>query len=525
MAETRPALQKPLLLIVDDDPLIADTLGYSMQQAFEVVASHSRPHCMQLMRELRRPPEAALVDLGLPPQPHRPDEGFALIGELLQTSPEMKIVVLSGQNDADNARHARALGAVDFVPKPCDPGDLLRTLQRALTFRAVDAEQRARASAPLIGNSPPMQGLRTQLQQVANSPFPVLIEGESGCGKEIVASRCLHGESRRRDRPFFAINCAAISPTLVEPTLFGHARGAFTGATSARTGYFEDAGDGTLFLDEIGELPLELQAKLLRVLENGEYQRVGETQKRFSRARIIAASNRDLRSEVRAGRFRADLYHRLSVFSVSVPPLRELGSDRLLLLEHFRQLYAAQTQQPPFQLDSAAEALWLSYPFPGNVRELRNIVIRLMTRHAGELVTAAELEPELDLIATAPLLTPAAPSAHAAPSSAPSPAAPSPALSSPVLSSPLAPAPADNLPERAAPPPGRVSDAELAAAALRRLQQGEAFSLDDMLAEVERSYIDAALKLVHGNISQAARLLGLNRTTLYNRMESLAKEP
>lgn len=501
MIETleRPTQQKPLLLIVDDDPLITDTLGYSMQQAFEVVASHSRAHCMQLMRELRRPPEAALIDLGLPPQPHRPDEGFFLIGELLQNSPEMKIVVLSGQNDDSNARHARTIGAVDFVAKPCDPGDLLETLRRALTFRAVETSQRASANAALIGNSEPMQRLRAQLRQVANSPFPVLIEGESGSGKEIVASGCLHRDSRRRDRPFLAINCAAISPTLVEPTLFGHARGAFTGAATAKAGYFEDAGDGTLFLDEIGELPLELQAKLLRVLENGEYQRVGETQKRVSRARIVAASNRDLRSEVRAGRFRADLYHRLSVFSVSVPPLRELGNDRLLLLEHFRQLYAAQTQQPPFRLDTDAEALWLGYNFPGNVRELRNIVIRLMARHAGAQVSARELESELDLVAA---------SSNNVPTSAPKLL---PLTATTVSALTAADADADE-------PPALTR-------ALQRLQRDQPFNLDHLLAEVERNYIDAALKLVNGNISQAARLLGLNRTTLYNRMESLAKEP
>lgn len=500
MIETleRPTQQKPLLLIVDDDPLITDTLGYSMQQAFEVVASHSRAHCMQMMRELRRPPEAALIDLGLPPQPHRPDEGFFLIGELLQNSPEMKIVVLSGQNDDSNARHARTIGAVDFVAKPCDPGDLLETLRRALTFRAVETSQRASANAVLIGDSEPMQRLRAQLRQVANSPFPVLIEGESGSGKEIVASGCLHRDSRRRDRPFLAINCAAISPTLVEPTLFGHARGAFTGAATAKAGYFEDAGDGTLFLDEIGELPLELQAKLLRVLENGEYQRVGETQKRVSRARIVAASNRDLRSEVRAGRFRADLYHRLSVFSVSVPPLRELGSDRLLLLEHFRQLYAAQTQQPLFRLDADAEALWLGYNFPGNVRELRNIVIRLMARYAGALVSAHELESELDL---------AAATGNNVPTSAPQFA---PLTASAV--SALTAAQTDS------------GEHEALARALQRLQRDQPFNLDQLLAEVERNYIDAALKLVNGNISQAARLLGLNRTTLYNRMESLAKE-
>jgi DNA-binding NtrC family response regulator len=209
--------EKPLLLIVDDDALICDSLSFSMTPLFEVVTSHSRPHCLQLLRQLRRAPELALVDLGLPPAPHRPDEGFALISDLLKVAPEIRIVVLSGQSDDGNARHARTLGAADFVAKPCDPGDLQQVLKGALAFRALDERHREGAS-PLIGNSPAMQKLRVQLRQYADLPFPVLIEGESGSGKEIIASGCLHYETRRRLRPFLALNCAAISPNLVEAT-------------------------------------------------------------------------------------------------------------------------------------------------------------------------------------------------------------------------------------------------------------------------------------------------------------------
>ena len=476
------AAEKPLLLIVDDDPLITDTLSLSLGGTFEIVTSPARPHCLQLLRQLRRPPELALVDLGLPSYPHRPDEGFALISELIKASPDTRIIILSGQNDEDNARHARALGATDFVAKPCAPGDLLQILRHALDFGGPDPKQSAATASPLLGNSPAMQKLRQQLQHYADSPFPVLIEGESGSGKEIVASTCLHEETRRRGKPFFALNCAAISPSLVEPTLFGYAKGAFTGANTAKSGYFEDAGDGTLFLDEIGELPLELQAKLLRVLENGEYQRVGETQKRISRARIIAATNRDLRKEVRQGRFRADLYHRLSVFSIVAPPLREMGEDKLLLLDHFRTRYAEQSAQPPFSLSPEARALWLRYSFPGNVRELRNIVIRLTAKHPGAIVDRAALESELDLIDEE---TPA----------------PTPIVTTPP-----------------------VENDAMIAEACERLQREEAFSLAALLAETEKNYIESALRLTHGNVSQAARLLGINRTTLYNRMESLAKE-
>jgi two-component system nitrogen regulation response regulator GlnG len=423
---------------------------------------------------LRQTPQAALVDLGLPPQPHRPDEGFALIGELLAHAPEMKIIVLSGQNGDDNARHARTLGAVEFVGKPCDPGHLLTLLRQALSFS--DSATPAAGEAGLIGDSLPMQRLRLQLAQYANLSFPVLIEGESGSGKDIVASRCLHQMTDRQNQPFLALNCAAISPSLLEPTLFGHARGAFTGAAIARAGYFEEAGEGTLFLDEIGELPSDLQPKLLRVLENGEYQRVGETQTRTSKARIVAATNRDLRQEIKAGRFRADLYHRLSVFSISVPPLRDMGRDRLLLLDHFRRLYAAQAHCQPFALDPTGEALWLDYSFPGNVRELRNIVIRLTARHPGQTISAEQLLAEFD-------------------------------TSDEVDRSNRGAAVENNHEQRMQ-------------AALKHLQAAAGIDLDATLAAWERSYIEAALELCAGNVSRAARRLGINRTTLYNRMES-----
>ena len=475
--------EKPLLLIVDDDPLISDTLSFAMNPVFEVITSHSRAHCTQLLRQLRRSPQLALIDLGLPPLPHRPDEGFALISDLLKLSPETKIVVLSGQSDAGNARHARTLGAIDFVAKPCNPAELHQVLQRALGYRSLAEKYTLGLSAsPLIGNSPAIRKMKLQLQQYADSPFPGLIEGESGCGKEIVASTCLHKDTKRCDKPFFALNCAAISPGLVEPTLFGYARGAFTGASTAKSGFFEDAADGTLFLDEIGELPLELQAKLLRVLENGEYQRVGETQKHISRARIVAATNRDLRKEVRSGNFRADLYHRLSVFTINVPPLREMDDDKFLLLDHFSRRFAAPAQQAPFVLSDEARALWSRYGFPGNVRELRNIVIRLTARYPGQTVQGNALEAELDLQDEPP--------------------APNSASGSKISAE---------------------SDA-LILAASRRLQQPDPFNLDCLLAETEHIYIEAALRLAHGNVSQAARLLGINRTTLYNRMESFARE-
>lgn len=472
-----PDRKTPTLLLVDDDPLIVDSLVFSLRRHFVIRTASTRLQALAVLEEMDAAPSLALIDLGLPPQPHRPDEGFSLIREIIARAPSTRVLVLSGQSDDSNGRHARALGAIEFISKPCDPGSVLAILNGAL---AVSATVPSFPERGLIGESPAMQKLRAQIAQYADSPYPVLIEGESGSGKEVVAHEHLHNGTARASRPFLALNCAAISPSLVEPTLFGHAKGAFTGATGSRTGYFEDVGDGTLFLDEIGELPLHLQAKLLRVLENGEFQRVGETQSRQSRARIVAATNRDLREEVREGRFRVDLYHRLSVFTLNVPPLRDMGADRQLLLEYFRPKYAAQAGQPPFSFDHQAQQLWNQYHFPGNVRELRNIVIRLSVKYAGKVLSVAQLENELDI--------------------------------------------GDPLQVVDASSGGRVWEDEWSVQARQLLvnsQSGEGdFNLDGFLKSLDRSFIDAALDLTQGNVSQAARLLGVSRTTLYSRMEN-----
>lgn len=465
---------KPSLMVIDDDPLITDTLHYVLSKDFEVYVAESRAQAKSVLRQLENAPSLALVDLGLPPLPHKPDEGFKVIGELVAHEPTMKILVLSGQSDEVNVKHALALGAVDFIPKPCDVEKLRGMLKNALVLQGVekDEERRDKAEGGILGDSLPTQTLRSQITQFADAPFPVLIEGESGSGKELVAS-ALHQLSRRANQPYLSLNCAAISPSLAESILFGHAKGSFTGAAGANAGYFEDAGEGTLFLDEIGELPMEMQAKLLRVLENGEYQRIGETQTRKSKARIVAATNRDLRNEVKEGRFRIDLYHRLSVFSVRVPPLRERDEDRSLLLKHFAEFYSRETKQPPFILDAKAMQRWMNYYFPGNVRELRNIIIRLVAKYPGQTINEIQLSAELDLSAQ---------------------------LNSDVV---LA---------------ANDSD-DLAGHAMRHLQTQANVNLDQVLKSWERAYVDAALKITHGNLSQAAKLLGINRTTLYSRMQ------
>lgn len=463
----------PSLLVVDDDPLIRDSLRLALGDSFDIQLAENRKQAVQLLRDMGKPPQLALVDLGLPPTPHRPEEGFRLIAELLTHAPHIRIVVLSGQDEETNARHARTLGAVDFIAKPCSPASIKTQLNNALLIQSDEpkVDDTDENTLGIIGQSPPIQAIRSQIRLYATTPYPVLIEGESGSGKELVAAAIQRLSQNHRKAPFIVFNCAAISPQLLEAALFGHAKGAYTGATQTQAGFFEDAGEGILFLDEIGELPIELQAKLLRVLENGEFQRVGETSTRKSHAHIIAATNRDLRQEVRDGRFRLDLYHRLSIFTIQVPPLRDLGADKLLLLDHFRDFYAAQIKRPRFELNADAQKAWENYAFPGNTRELRNIVIRLATKYPGQTISGVQLGAELDT------------------------------------------------PARQAPAALRDGRDH----ARQVLQQSTAFNLDDLLMQHTRHFIDAAMELTQGNISESAKLLGLNRTTLYSRMEAVEK--
>ena len=460
---------KTQILFIDDDPLIVESLSLALADEYIIHSAESREKARVLLTKLGNIPSIALVDLGLPPHPHHPDDGFKLIQELLVFNPDIKILVLSGQSDAENIQHALTLGAVDFVPKPCDV-PLLRS--RLIHQQMMLEAERSQGDEELseesfLGESQSIKTLHEIVKQFANTPFPVLVEGESGSGKELVA-KFIHEYSPRSSSPFFTINCAAFSSELLEAQLFGHAKGSFTGATKNVSGFFEDAGDGSLVLDEIGEMPLDLQSKLLRVLENGEYYRLGETQVRVSKARIIAATNRDLREETRTGRFRQDLYHRLSVLTINVPPLRERGKDSLLLMDHFKKLYAINNN--PFELDKQAEIFFLNYSFPGNVRELRNICIRLNSKYQGEKVKLEQLEPELE--------------------------------------SHIPKIPSDITYEHSE--------------SLKEELVGKEFSLEKTLNEWEKRYIITALEMSGGNLSKTARILGINRTTLYSRIQRLS---
>ncbi len=470
MAAELEQKQQAKILLVDDDPLIAESLGFLLRKQYQVVIADSRAMAVKLLAEMEERPALALIDLGLPPSPHKPDEGFALIRELLAQMGEMKILVLSGQDEDVNIQHALTLGAVDFIAKPAEPALLLARLQHHLRLREVELQRSVQKAPFIIGQSDIMEVINQQIQQFADSPFPLLIQGESGTGKEMIA-KAVHEQSQRQNEPYMAINCAAIAPELLEAQLFGHRKGAFTGANREHKGFFIEAGGGTLLLDEIGELPLSLQGKLLRVIESGEFYRVGETQMLTSRARIVAATNKVLRDEVAEGRFRADLYHRLSILNVYMPPLRERDGDSFLLLDHFVSTY--EDTVSPFVLDDEAKILWGSYAFPGNIRELRNIVIRLGTKYPGETITRAVLENELEMQLSASDLS----------------------ETSQVLSDEFI---------------------------KQQLVSGE-FSLDDLLGEVESRCIRLALEINNNKVSKAADALQINRTTLYSRVQKLGK--
>ena len=456
------------LLLVDDDPLIIEGLGFMLRKQYKLITAESRQQAIDNVNEAEDPPGLALIDLGLPPYPHKPDEGFTLIRELLSLHPNMKVLVLSGQDNDVNIQHALAIGAVDFIAKPAEPDLLLARLQHHERLHEIDQLRDAQKTVSIVGDSDAMQMINNQILQFADSPFPVLIEGVSGTGKELVA-RALHENSLRSNEPYLAINCAAIAPDLLEAQLFGHAKGAFTGASHEHNGFFMEVGKGTLLLDELGDMPMSMQSKLLRVIESGDFYRLGETNELHSQARILTATNKNLAEEVKAGNFRNDLYHRLSILNIKLPELNRRGDDVFLLLNAFIESYAETVS--PFVLDDGARELWQQYDYPGNVRELRNIVIRLGTKYPGQSVNKEQLSAELETHLSATALT-------------------------------------DN--------ETSVSDEMI-----RQQLKADDFDLDKLIDEIESRSIRIALEMNNNNVSKAAKALRINRTTLYSRVQKL----
>ena len=368
-------MAKAHLLIIDDEP---NTLA-SLARAFRL-AGHEATVCDQSARalELVKNQQFDLIfsDVVMPGK-----DGIALLEEIKALDVTAPVVMMSGQAHIEMAVRATRLGALDFLEKPISTEKLLLTLENALRLTRLEQENRelrgAMGKHELVWRGEVMSRLMAQIERVAPSETRVCILGETGTGKELVA-RTLHQKSQRSTEPFITLNCAAVPAELIESELFGHEKGSFTGAAARHLGKFEQANGGTLFLDEIGDMPLTMQAKLLRVLEEGEVERVGGTGVVKVDVRVIVATHRDLAQQVREGKFRQDLFHRIYVFPITLPPLRDRPDDIPVLIDHFHRQIARQNSWKPAEFTSDAIAELQRYSWPGNVRELRNVVERLL---------------------------------------------------------------------------------------------------------------------------------------------------
>ena len=387
---------RPVLLLVDDDHEIRDQMKWAFASDYELLEASDRSSALAHVRHSM--PRLVLLDLGLPPDPDGASEGLAILQGILEVDPMAKVIVVTGNSDRANALAAIASGAYDFIEKPVQLDVLKILLQRAAYLANVEQENRAlleRAGQNdlegLVGNSAPMQDVFRMIRRVGPSDVPVLIAGESGTGKELVA-RAIHRQSERKGEPFIAINCGAIPETLLESELFGYEKGAFTGATQQRKGRIESAQRGTLFLDEIGDIPLALQVKLLRFLQDHTIQRLGAKETLAINARILAATNVDLQKAIVEGRFREDLYYRLCVVTIAVPALSERGSDIVLLARTFLTKFAEEEKKSLKGFTSHAVEALRAHPWPGNVRELENRIKRAVVMAEGKYVTPANVE-------------------------------------------------------------------------------------------------------------------------------------
>ena len=387
---------KPKLLIVDDDEEIRTQMKWALANDYHILVAENRPGAVEIFQAEQ--PAVVLLDLGLPPQPANPEEGLAALSELLAVNRLAKVVIITGQGENEVALRAIGAGAYDFLCKPVEMEELKFLLKRCFHVAQLEREYgemqqllQGEAFEGMLGTSRPMQAVFDTIRKVATTDAPVLILGESGTGKEM-AARAIHQKSSRKNGPFVAINCSAIPETLLESELFGHEKGAFTGAHVQRMGRIETANDGTLFLDEIGEIPLPLQVKLLRFLQEQCIQRVGGRQDIQIEARVVAATNADLKKAMAAGTFREDLFYRLAVVQIVMPPLRERENDIRFLAQSFLQRAAAQVKKAGLTFDREAIHALTSHPWPGNVRELENRVRRAVIMAEGKRLTAQDLE-------------------------------------------------------------------------------------------------------------------------------------
>jgi two-component system, NtrC family, response regulator len=389
---------KPILLIVDDDEAIRTQMKWALGEDCEVYFAQDRPEAVEVFEA--RSPEVTLLDLGLPPRPNESGEGLAVLSDILAIDNTAKVIIISGQGEKRNAIEAVGAGAYDFLCKPVEMEELRLLLQRCIyvvelekEYRKLQQSQRPDVFEDMLGTSPQMQAVFVLIRKVAATNAPVLLLGESGTGKEMAAA-AIHRCSARKNGPFVAINCNAIAENLLESELFGHEKGAFTGAHVQRKGLLETAGGGTLFLDEIGELPPAIQVKLLRFLQEQRLQRVGGRQEIQVDTRLVTATNANLKELIDNGRFREDLYFRLAVVTIRLLPLRERGEDIVFLAREFLQRFANQHGRTKMIFAPDALRAINHYSWPGNVRELQNRVKRGVIMAGGSRVTAKDLELE-----------------------------------------------------------------------------------------------------------------------------------
>jgi two-component system response regulator HydG len=461
----KPVPYRPLLLVVDDElPVLRVVERLAAKVGFDVVACANGADAMRTL--MRRPADLAMVDLRMPDV-----NGLDLLRQIRTSVPGCEVILMTAYAAVDSAVEAIKLGAREYLTKPFD----FDRLRQVLVDIRAELERRAHVVAlesqvarqleycGMLGRSPLMQEVFSLIQRLAPHAKVVLVSGETGTGKEL-AARAFHQAGTRRGKPFVTINCSAVVDTLFESELFGHVRGAFTGAVESKAGVFEAADGGTLFLDEVGELPLSVQAKLLRALECGEVQRVGSLQPRRVDVTVVAATNRNLRAEVAAGRFRGDLFYRLNVVEVILPPLRDRHEDIPYLTAAFMRAAAARMRKPIHGLTPSAERLLLAARWDGNVRELKNVVERACMLSDGTLLSDRELAGAFGPERTTVSFRPAVPTA------------------------------------------ARISDLT---------EREQTAPLD----EVEREHILDVLRQVNGNRMAAAKVLGISRRALYRRLD------
>ena len=381
------------ILIVDDEASILASLeGILEDEDYDVHQAESGEQALRVMREV--PVDLVLLDIWMPGM-----DGLETLQHIKNDHPDVQVVMMSGHGTIETAVRATKLGAYDFIEKPLSLDKVALIVSHALEQKRLEEEnrnlrQRLQWQYEIVGESPAIRHLMEQIRAAGPTNGRVMICGESGTGKELVA-RAIHAHSLRRDKPFVEVNCAAIPQDLIESEIFGHERGAFTGALATKRGKFELADGGTLFLDEIGDMSLETQAKVLRVLQEQRFERVGGTRTIRVDVRVIAASNKNLEEEIRAGRFRSDLYYRLNVIPLWVPPLREREGDIPLLVHHFLREFSREYGKKPKSITPEAMRHLCAYPWPGNVRELKNIIERLVIMIPGPTITEADIPPAL----------------------------------------------------------------------------------------------------------------------------------